>query len=244
MTNLRYSAILFDLDDTLLDFSAGETKALRKALTIVDINISDDEWMRIWQTYQPISSNYWQQKQSNSLSRQQVIAASLQDTFTALDYNFADSSRLAQIYWDVFCHTAYLNPEVLPTIKALSNYYQLGIVSNGYTDSQASRLKASGLSNYFQSVVISESIGYRKPAPEIFNIALTELAVTSSKTLFVGDSITHDYQGAINAGIDFCYYQKRSQSVEVVQSPLPKLDLQPQNTINNMSQVINILNQG
>lgn len=238
MTNLKYSAILFDLDDTLLDFCACETKALQKALTIVDIKISDDEWITIWQTYQPISSNYWQQKQSRSLSRQQVIAASLQDTFTALDYNFADSSRLAQIYWDVFCHTACLNPEALPTIEALSNYYQLGIVSNGYTDSQVFRLKASGLSNYFQSVIISESVGYRKPSPEIFNIALMELAVKPSKTLFVGDSITHDYQGAINAGIDFCYYHNG------VQSPSPKLDPQPQYTIKNMSQLINILNQG
>ncbi|MEN9566349.1 MAG: hypothetical protein RLZZ69_1545 [Cyanobacteriota bacterium] len=242
MTNSRYSAILFDLDDTLLDFCAGETKALRKALTIVDINISDDEWNIIWRTYQPISSNYWQHKQSNSLSRQQIIAASLQDTFTALDYDFVDSSRLAQIYWDVFCHTACLNPEVLSTIEALSNYYKLGIVSNGYTDSQEYRLKASGLSNYFQSVVISESVGYRKPASEIFNLALMELAVTSSKTLFVGDSITDDYQGAINAGIDFCYYQKRSQNVEVVQSPSAKLDPQPQYTIKNMSQLINLLN--
>jgi YjjG family noncanonical pyrimidine nucleotidase len=244
VTNSRYSAILFDLDDTLLDFCAGETKALRKALAIVDINISDDQWITIWQTYQPISNNYWQQKQSNSLSRQQVITASLQDTFTALDYDFADSSRLAQIYWDVFCHTACLNPEVLPTIEALSNFYQLGIVSNGYTNSQEYRLQASGLSNYFQSVVISESVGYRKPASEIFNLALMELAVTSSKTLFVGDSITDDYQGAINAGIDFCYYQRRSQNVEVVQSPLPKLDSQPQYTIENISQLINLLDRG
>ncbi|MBW4535361.1 MAG: HAD hydrolase-like protein [Pleurocapsa minor HA4230-MV1] len=73
---------------------------------------------------------------------------------------------------------------------------------------------------------------------------MTELAVTSAKTLFVGDSITHDYQGAINAGIDFCYYQKRSPTVEVVQSQSPKLDFQPQYTIENMSQLINILNQG
>jgi HAD superfamily hydrolase (TIGR01549 family) len=172
MKKLRYAAILFDLDDTLLDFWACETQALKQAFGIVSIDLSDDEWMTIWQTYQPISSKYWQQKQNSSLSRQQVIEASLHDTFATLKYKFSNSSQLAQIYWDVFCQTACLNPKVLETIQALSNSYKLGIVSNGYTDSQESRLKASKLSNYFQSVVISESVSYRKPAPEIFNIAL------------------------------------------------------------------------
>jgi putative hydrolase of the HAD superfamily len=65
--------------------------------------------------------------------------------------------------------------------------------------------------------------------------ALKELQVEPSTTLFVGDSIAHDYQGAINAKIDFCYYQRRSRSA--------KLDLQPKYTIENMSQLTNLLDR-
>jgi YjjG family noncanonical pyrimidine nucleotidase len=233
VTEPKYAAILFDLDDTLLDFSTCEIQALRRAFTMVDINTSDDEWLKFWHVYRPISSNYWQQKQSRCLSRQQVIEASLEDAFKALNDDLADSAQLAQIYWETFCCTACLNLGVTKTVKSLSDTYKLGIVTNGYTDSQESRLKASGLANYFQSVIISESVGYRKPAPEIFNLALKELQVTPNEALFVGDSISHDYQGAINAGIDFCYYQKRSQ--------LPDLDPQSKYTIKNMSQLINLL---
>ena len=210
-----YEAILFDLDDTLLDFSACETEALRKAFTLAEIEVANDGvWSAIWKTYKAISDRYWQQKQNTGLSRQQVIEASLKDTFIVLKNNFSDSSQLAQIYWNTFCQTACLNPGVKQTIELLSNTYKLGVVTNGYTDSQKSRLKASGLANYFQSVIVSESIGYRKPAPEIFNIALDNLQVKPEVTLFVGDSITHDRQGAINAGIDFCHYDRRSTQID------------------------------
>ena len=202
-----YEAILFDLDDTLLDFCACEMKALRKAFTLAEIEVANDGvWSAIWKTYKPISDRYWQQQRSSGLSRQQVIEASVKDTFTALEDNSLDSSELARIYWNTFCQTACLNTGVKETIELLSNNYKLGIVTNGYTDSQESRLQASGLANYFQSVVISESVGYRKPAPEIFSIALNDLQVEPEVTLFVGDSITQDRQGAINAGLDFCYY--------------------------------------
>ena len=200
-----YEAILFDLDDTLLDFCICEKKALRKAFTLAEIEVADGMWSAIWNTYKPISDRYWQQRNS-SLSRQQIVEASLKDTFIALEDNSSDSSELARIYWNAFCQTAYLNLGVRETIELLSNNYKLGIVTNGYTDSQESRLQASELANYFQSVVISESVGYRKPAPEIFSIALNDLLVEPEVTLFVGDSITGDRQYAINAGLDFCYY--------------------------------------
>jgi HAD superfamily hydrolase (TIGR01549 family) len=204
-----YEAILFDLDDTLLDFCTCEKKALRKAFTLAEIEVADGIWSAIWNTYKSVSDRYWQQR-SSGLSRQQIIEASLKDTFIALEDNSSDSSELARIYWNTFCQTAYLNPDVKETIELLSDDYKLGIMTNGYTDSQESRLQASGLANYFQSVVISESVGYRKPAPEIFNIALNDLQVKPGVTLFVGDSVTHDRQGAINAGLDFCYYDRRS----------------------------------
>lgn len=232
MKNLSYTAIVFDLDDTLLDFSACEIQALRKSLTTVAIDLSDDEWLTFWQTYQPISSSYWKQKQNNSLSRQQVIEASLRDTFAALDYEYLNSPKLAQIYWHTFCQTACLNTGVMETVEYLSDNYKLGIVTNGYTDSQTSRLQASGLANFFQSVVISESVSYRKPAPEIFNIALKELQITPQETLFVGDSISHDYQGTINAGIDFCYYSKPSK---------PLIEIEPKYIIYRISQLIKIV---
>ena len=227
--NARYTAILFDLDDTLLNFSACETQALQAAFSIFGIELSDNEWSELWQIYQSISKKYWQQKRSSSLSRQQIIEASLQDTFAALKRDFSDLSNLARVYWNTFCHTACLNSGVATTIKFLSHRYKLGIVTNGYADSQMSRIEASGLSGYFSTLIVSESVGHRKPEPEIFKLALNKLQVSPTETLFVGDSIAHDYQGAINAEIDFCYFGK------------PSTEISPQYAIAQISQLREII---
>lgn len=123
----------------------------------------------------------------------------------------------------------FLNHKVANTIAYLSCSYKLGIVTNGYADSQLSRLQASGLDRYFSTVVVSESVGYRKPAPEIFKIALDELQAYLSATLFVGDSIAHDYQGAVNAGLDLCYFAGAS------------IEIETQHAIAHMSQLQEIL---
>lgn len=206
--NAKYKAILFDLDGTLIDFYACETNALRKAFVSAGFEIdSETSWARIWNTYESISSHYWNRRVEDNLSRNQVVEYSVRDTLITLGENRLLASIIAQDYWDIFCHTAYLNPGAREILEKLSGYYKLGLVTNGYSRAQRGRLQAGGLHTYFASVVISDEVGYAKPSREIFDIALSELAVPYGEALYVGDSIEHDYRGAGNAGIDFCYYQ-------------------------------------
>ncbi|MGL5832320.1 MAG: HAD family hydrolase [Waterburya sp.] len=110
-------------------------------------------------------------------------------------------------------------------------------ITNGYSDSQRSRIDVSGLASYFQSIIISEEVGYAKPAQQIFELALDNLQVESKDTLFVGDSITHDYLGAIKTGLDFCHYQQHEQ-----QSSL-NINQKPQYTISQISELREILSK-
>ena len=229
-----YQAILFDLDDTLLDFAACETNALKKAFTRSRLDVLDDSiWLKVYTTYKAISDQCWSQRSTNNFSRQQIIEYSMQHTLSTLNYNFANSSNIASMYWDIFCQTACLNDGVADTIRFLHHKYKLGIITNGYADSQRDRIKASGLANYFQSIVVSAEVGYAKPARQIFEIALKDLQVKPDNTLFVGDSIKHDYLGAINAGLDFCHYQKQKSTREI--------DQQPKYTITLINNVMAIL---
>ncbi|MGL5078499.1 MAG: HAD family hydrolase, partial [Waterburya sp.] len=165
-----------------------------------------------------------------------VIEYSINDTLTVLNYETSNSlAIIADSYWDIFCHTACLNSGVTETIQSLVNNYKLGIVTNGYSDSQRSRIGVSGLASYFQSIIISEEVGYAKPAQQIFELALNNLQVESKDTLFVGDSITHDYLGAVKTGLDFCHYQQQEQ-----QSSL-NINQKPQYTISQISELIEIL---
>jgi 2-haloacid dehalogenase len=208
-----YKAILFDLDGTLIDFDACEVNALQSAFRGAGFEVDDDaSWIRIWNTYQPIGAAYWQGRAREGWSRDQVMEYTIRDTLAALGEDERPAPAIAQAYWAAFCRTAYLNPGAREVLERLSPHLKLGLVTNGESEAQRGRLQATGLERYFASVVISDETGYAKPDREIFDLALSELRVSAREALFVGDSIEHDYHGARNAGIDFCYYQPDERS--------------------------------
>ena len=210
LVDTEYKAVLFDLDDTLLDFHACETNALKHAFALADFEVdAASSWARIWNTYEPISSRYWSRRARDGLSRNQVVEYSIRDALMALTEPELLASTIAQEYWVIFCTTAHLNSGANEILEKLFGRYKLGLVTNGYSQAQRGRLQAAGLRHFFASVVISDDVGCAKPDRRIFEIALSELGVTSQDALYVGDSIEHDYRGATNAGMDFCHYQHR-----------------------------------
>jgi HAD superfamily hydrolase (TIGR01549 family) len=94
-----------------------------------------------------------------------------------------------------------LYPDVEPTLTKLAkDGYFLGLISNAPPDT-ARVVEVLGLRQYLGSVVISGDVGYSKPNPEIFNIALREAGVNPIDALHVGDFYEADIVGARNAGI-------------------------------------------
>jgi putative hydrolase of the HAD superfamily len=86
----------------------------------------------------------------------------------------------------------------------------LGIVTHGYGGVQRSRIHASGIKQYFETIVISEDVGHTKPDPEIFRITLSEMGLTHADALYIGDSIEDGYRGALLSRIDFCLYDPKN----------------------------------
>lgn len=94
-----------------------------------------------------------------------------------------------------------LYPDAEPALMRLSNDgYFLGLISNAPPDT-ARVVDALGLRKYLRGVVISGDVGYSKPHPEIFRIALREAKVNPAHAIHVGDFFEADVVGARNAGI-------------------------------------------
>ena len=139
-------------------------------------------------------------------TREQVTELSLRDFLQHYELDVSRSERLAEKYWSAFCRSKALTPGALETLNHLSQNYRLGMITNGYIDSQRGRLEATGLTRYFDPILISEEVGVAKPDAAIFKMALAALQLGRDEVLYIGDSISHDYQGCLNAGIDFCHY--------------------------------------
>ena len=91
-----------------------------------------------------------------------------------------------------------------PVLKALSERYQLGIVSNFYGNLEAV-CESAGLCSFFKVMVDSHCVGAEKPDPAIFRVALERLGGTSEKTVFIGDSLRRDREGARRMGMRFIW---------------------------------------
>ena len=206
----KYQAILFDLDDTLISLRGCEAEALQRSLAEAGLlSALPSSLARVTHTFAAISGKYWAartQDGDTSIAREQVVENSLRDFLAHFNLNTAPAGDLALSYWREFCRSSALNPGAMDTVQTLSGRFQLGVITNGYIDSQRGRLDAAGLTRFFDPVLISEAVCVAKPDARIFQMALAALDLRPEDVIYVGDSISHDYQGCQNAGIDFCHY--------------------------------------
>lgn len=91
-----------------------------------------------------------------------------------------------------------------PILKALSERYRLGIVSNFYGNLEAV-CESAGLGSFFKVMVDSHCVGVEKPDPAIFRVALERLGATPERTVFIGDSLRRDREGARRMGMRFIW---------------------------------------
>ncbi|MBD3922131.1 HAD-IA family hydrolase [Paenibacillus sp. PR3] len=210
-----YKAIIFDLDNTLLNYSMCEWHAMRTAVQAHHLFQNDDiRWNEFWEAYCNSNAVHWMNFVRNAgihHSIEEVLIRSFQDSLA--EYQGPNLEQLAQTYWDQFCHSCIMEDGAQSIIQYTSKHYKLGIISNGIGVAQRKRLAAGNILHQFDSIVVSDEIGIRKPKKEIFDLALNELHLSSDEVLYVGDSLSDDYNGARNARIDFCYYNRKGQAI-------------------------------
>lgn len=203
---MKYTHLLFDVDDTLLDFQASQHKSLLELFESYHFPISAIE------TYKDISEHLWRQ-----IERQEITLEELkQQRFSLLCQAFdrQPENRMEEDYEQLLSTHGDLMPEAFDVIQSLSQNYQLSIITNGMPQITLPRLKQSGIDQFFKHIFISESMGVQKPNPVFFEIVLQTLKTTNKDCLIIGDSLTSDIAGGIKSGIDTCFidYQQNKSS--------------------------------
>jgi putative hydrolase of the HAD superfamily len=115
------------------------------------------------------------------------------------DISFAET--LAADFIDERRKRHVLFADTIPVLEELQLTYPMAIVTNGVPDLQWEKLNYSGLARYFKAIIISGEVGFGKPDPHIFELALGQLAVALESAVMVGNSLARDIIGAQQAGI-------------------------------------------
>jgi putative hydrolase of the HAD superfamily len=152
-----------------------------------------------------------------------------------------DDPRIATAvdnYFLAFFLHCYLIPETKETLSALRDEYRLGLLSN-FTHGPAAReiINKTGLNDFFDVILISGELGFRKPHSFVFRELIERLGVQNDQILYVGDDIESDINGALRSGLNpvlTTYVRDQnipfiagntSKGAETIDSTIPKISM-------------------
>ncbi|MFB2855220.1 pyrimidine 5'-nucleotidase [Aeromonas allosaccharophila] len=204
MKQPSYDWVLFDLDETLLDFPVAE--ALARTLTIYGVEADNAAMAQ----YHTINHGLWQQYNDG-----EIDATALQQTRFALFAQQVDADPMAMNNTFLAQIVALSMPleGVLDTLQQLRSKVRMGIITNGFSVPQRGRLGKLGWSEWFEPLVISDEIRVTKPDPAIFQHTLSLMGQPDpARVLMVGDNPKTDIAGAAAQGLATCWYNPERQA--------------------------------
>lgn len=111
-------------------------------------------------------------------------------------------------------------------LKKLSRNYKLGLVSNfTYSPLIHAGLRKLDINQFFNAILVSHEVGWRKPHPKIFNEALKRLRVSAHETVYVGDSPVEDIKGAEATDMKTIFVSSQFYSVKHLSESQQKPDM-------------------
>ena len=189
--------LFLDLDDTILDFHKAERIALSK--TIRDFGVEPTE--EVLSLYHTINKWHWEQLEKGLMTRDEVLQKRFGALFLQLGVQ-ADEAACAKAYEKNLSIGHYFLPGAEEAVDALSKKYRLFLASNGTATVQKGRMTSANLYRFFEKVFVSQEIGHNKPSKAYFDACFAQIpGFDPAKTIMVGDSLSSDIKGGINAGI-------------------------------------------
>ncbi len=186
-------AVIFDLDNTLVDFMKMKRRSIEEAIpAMIDagLKITEDDANRV------IDEIYKEQ----GIEYQQVFDVFLQRVIQKIDYKILSAGIVA--YRRAREASLIPYPHVYPTLhKMMKMGIKMGILSDAPAKEAWLRLAYLNFHHIFDTVVTFEDTGERKPNPAPFLMILKKMNVAASQTLMLGDWAERDIVGAANVGM-------------------------------------------
>ena len=193
--------LFLDLDDTILDFHKAERLAISRTFRSFGLEPTD----QVLERYHVINRQHWERLERGELTRDQVLTGRFQMLFEELGIP-AQPQAIAKGYEHNLGLGHYFLPGAKEALDALRGKYRLFLASNGTASVQHSRLTSAGLYPYFEEVFVSQALGANKPSRAFFDACAARIpGYDPRKALMVGDSLTSDILGGINAGMKTCW---------------------------------------
>ncbi len=224
----KYTTLLMDLDNTLLDFYKSEKESIKSVFAELKLDTSQ----YALQLYSDINDGFWKRFECGEILIKDIYVGRFIEFLKATNQT-ADPAFMNERYFHYLSQSVIKLPGYNETVSYLQNKgYNIYIITNGAASNQHSRIKISGLDKIISGLFISEEMGAQKPEKAFFDIVFKNITEKDkSKMLVIGDSITSDILGGINAGLDTCLINSNADCTKI----------KPTYKLNNLIELKNIL---
>ena len=201
----KYKYLLFDIDDTILDFGKAEFNAFNKLLSHYNIKYCEE----YYQIYQNENKRLWKEFELEHITKDEIFNKRMIPLFEHLNI-CDDPVKASYDFLDYLSEGAYLIGNSYDVLERLSKKYKLYIITNGVSTVQYPRIKEVGIEKFFDNIFVSEEIGYQKPKKEFFDYIENHIeGFNKEEAIVIGDSLTSDIKGAIDANISTCWFNPK-----------------------------------
>lgn len=198
-----FHTILWDVDQTLLDFEKSQDYALRLCFQNLHLEISDE----IVRLYSSINDSYWKRLERGEVTKKELLTGRFDALFEQLHIKTVTSADIAPMYQKALGSVYYYRDDSLTLCRRLKGRVRQYVVTNGVSSTQRNKLRLSGFDQVMDGIFISEEMNYEKPDVRFFEGCFKQIPdFRKEDTLIVGDSLTSDMQGGNQAGIACCWY--------------------------------------
>lgn len=206
---MKYDTVLFDADNTLLDFSLAEYKAFKKVSLEYGLPHNDALYAR----YSAINDECWKNYEKKLYTREEIVVLRFKIYLSEIGVTTVDPVEFNEKYRLYLGEGKDLISGATEVVKAVKDLgLKVYIVTNGVSKVQSKRLNPQPFFKYLNGVCVSEDAGHPKPDVEFFITASKQFGFElNEKTVIVGDSLSSDIKGGNNAGIDTIWFNPQNK---------------------------------
>jgi putative hydrolase of the HAD superfamily len=204
----KYNHIFFDLDHTLWDYDVNAGLALHELFDHYDFpKVTDCTKEQFVSLFFEVNHAIWDLYNEHKIDRAYIRETRFATIFEQLNIKLNITPQQFDIEYVLLCpQKENVFEGAHDILDYLRENYQLHIITNGFDDVQYTKMKSAKIDHYFDVVITSENSNSRKPAPEIFQLALSQSGAALGESIMIGDNLISDIMGARDFGMDHVWF--------------------------------------
>ncbi len=202
----RYKFVLWDIDDTLVDFKASESVALHSCFGEFGVDLTDEDIA----VYSKINHDYWKLLEQGKVVKSEMLVQRFTDFIAYINQPHVDGAVMNENYQLALGDHVVMFEDGLEICRELKGQKKQYAVTNGTIVAQQKKLRNTGLIDIFDGVFISDEVGYQKPDIRFFDHCFLNIPdFKKEEAIIIGDSPTSDMKGGNLADLDCCWFNPR-----------------------------------